>query len=118
MSPASRYLRSSDAQFGTSYPRSAGFDTDIGAFFESSIVLSIEGLMTRLVINDNITSRRALVLGQVLQLGGFTMSARAAVKPKAALEIAKHRLRVGLEHPEKDGSSRCLILKRATLGRL
>ena len=29
------------------------------------------------------------------------MGARAAVKPKAALEIAKHRLRIGLEHPEK-----------------
>ena len=27
-----------DAQFGTPYPRSAGFDTDIGAFIESSSV--------------------------------------------------------------------------------
>ena len=29
-----------DAQFGTPYPRSAGFDTDIGAFNESSTVPS------------------------------------------------------------------------------
>ena len=28
VSPVSCYLRSSDAQFGTPYPRSAGFDTD------------------------------------------------------------------------------------------
>ena len=27
-----------DAQFETPYPRSAGFDTDIGAFIESSAV--------------------------------------------------------------------------------
>ena len=57
--------------------------------------------MARLVINNNITSGRVLAPGHVLQLGGFTMGARAAVKPKAALEIAKHRLRIGLEHPEK-----------------
>ena len=30
-----------DAQFGTPYPRSAGFDTDIGAFIESSSVTSL-----------------------------------------------------------------------------
>ena len=48
--------------------------------------------MDRLVIKDNITFGRALALGQVLQLGGFAMGARAALKPKAALEIAKHRL--------------------------
>ena len=29
-----------DAQFGTPYPRSAGFDTDIGAFIESSTMPS------------------------------------------------------------------------------
>ena len=34
-----------DAQFGTPYPRSAGFDTDIGAFIESSIVPLTKGLM-------------------------------------------------------------------------
>ena len=43
VSPASCYLRSTNAQFGTPYPRSVGFDTDIGAFIESSSVLTIEG---------------------------------------------------------------------------
>ena len=62
---------------------------------------STAGLMARLVINDNITSGEALAPGQLLQLGGFTMGARAAVKPKAALDIAKHRLHVGLEHIKK-----------------
>ena len=57
--------------------------------------------MARLVIKDNITSGGALAPGQVLQLGSFTIGARTAVKPKAALEIAEHRLRIGLEHPEK-----------------
>ena len=30
-----------DTQFGTPYPRSAGFDTDIGAFIESSSMSSL-----------------------------------------------------------------------------
>ena len=34
-----------DAQFGTPYPRSAGFDTDIGAFIESFVVSSSEDSM-------------------------------------------------------------------------
>ena len=55
-----------DAQFGTPYPRSAGFDTNIGAFIESSVVMSKTGLMDRLVIKDNITSGGALVSGQTL----------------------------------------------------
>ena len=37
-----------DAQFGAPYPRSAGFDTDIGAFIESSAVWSTKGSMVRL----------------------------------------------------------------------
>ena len=63
MSPPSCYLRSSDTQFGTPDPRSAGFDTDIGAFIESSIVLPIEGSM---VIEDKgdtmFTQVRALLM--------------------------------------------------------
>ena len=62
---------------------------------------STAGSMARLVINDNITSGRALAPGQVLQLGGFTMGARLAIKPKATLEIDKECLLIGLEHPEK-----------------
>ena len=57
--------------------------------------------MARLVINDNITSGRNLTSGQVLQLGGFTMGARTAVKPTTAPTIAKHHLRISLEHSEK-----------------
>ena len=53
-----------DAQFGTPYPRSAGFDTDIGAFIESSTASSKTGLMGRLVIKDNTTSGGALASGQ------------------------------------------------------
>ena len=42
-----------DAQFGTPYPRSAGFDTDIGAFIESSSVSSLLGPMASLIINSD-----------------------------------------------------------------
>ena len=63
-----------DAQFGTPYPRSASFDTDIGAFIESSTVMSKKGLMARLVIKDNIASGGALALGRTLRLGGFVMT--------------------------------------------
>ena len=42
-----------DAQFGTPYPRSAGFDTDIGAFIESSSELSLLGPMAPPIINDD-----------------------------------------------------------------
>ena len=118
MSPASCYPRSSDAQFGTPYPRSAGFDTDIGAFIESSVVSLMEGLMDRLVINDIITSGRARAPGQVPQLGGFTMGACLAVKPKAAPAIANHHLRITLEPSEKmdpaDVSSLNELLDRIT----
>ena len=56
---------------------------------------STAGSMARLVINNSITSGGALAPGQVLQLGGFTIGARTAVKPKAAPTIAKH----DKEHP-------------------
>ena len=42
-----------DAQFGTPYPRSAGFDTDIGAFIEGSSVSSPLGPMAPLIINND-----------------------------------------------------------------
>ena len=69
-----------DAQFGTPYRRSTGFDTDSGAFIESSAMTSKIGLMARLVINDNITSGGALASDQILRLGGFTMVARLGLK--------------------------------------
>ena len=86
-----------DTQFGTPYSRSAGFDTNIGAFIESSFVSSIEGLMARFVINDNITSGGALVSGQTLRLGSFTMGSRSAVKPKAAQLVTENDFHVGPE---------------------
>ena len=57
--------------------------------------------MACLVNNDGITSGRNLTSGHVLQLGSFTMGARTAVKPMSAPMIAKHHLRIGLEHFEK-----------------
>ena len=42
-----------DAQFETPYPRSAGFDTDIGAFIESSSVSSLQGLMASSIIDSD-----------------------------------------------------------------
>ena len=55
-----------DAQIGTPYPRSAGFDTDIGSFIESSSVSSLQGLMARLVVKDDIISGGVLAIGQIL----------------------------------------------------
>ena len=50
LSPVTIHL---DAQFGTPYPRSAGFDTDICAFIECSSVSSPIGSMaSSIIIND------------------------------------------------------------------
>ena len=43
-----------DAQFGTPYPRSVGFDTDIGALIESSSVSSPLGLMAPSIIDGDV----------------------------------------------------------------
>ena len=43
-----------NSQLGTPYPRSAGFDTDIGASIESSAVGSQEELMAHLIISDEV----------------------------------------------------------------
>ena len=52
-----------DAQFGTPYPRSAGFDTDIGAFIESSAVPSPKGLMAPSIINNDIVQVETFLPG-------------------------------------------------------
>ena len=57
--------------------------------------------MARLVVNDKITSGRALVPGQILQIGSFTMGARPAVKPKAVSQIAKNHLHINPESVDK-----------------
>ena len=77
MSSVSCYLRSSDAQFGTPYLRSAGFDTDIGAFIESSSVLSIEGSMARSMIYNDTVSEETFLPGQIFVFGGFALCANS-----------------------------------------
>ena len=86
------------AQFGTPYLRCAGFDTDIGAFIESSSVPSLTGLMARLVVKDNIISGGALAPGQTLWLGGFVMTASSALKPTMTSQVIKNCLRVDPEY--------------------
>ena len=86
-----------DAQFRTPYPRSAGFDTDIGAFIESFAMPSPRGLMARLVFKENIISGGVLAPGQALRLGGFATTAGSALKPTMTSQVIENRLRVDLE---------------------
>ena len=67
-----------DAQFGTPYLRSASFDTDIGAFIESSTVPSTEGSMARLIINNDAVSGETFLPGQLFVFGGFVLRANSA----------------------------------------
>ena len=53
-----------DAQFGTPYPRSAGFDIDIGAFIESSIVPSSKGSMAPSIIYNDAVRGETFLPGQ------------------------------------------------------
>ena len=55
------------------------------------------GLMSRLVIKDNITPRGALASGQTLRLGGFTMTACSAVKPAMTSRVIENRLHIDSE---------------------
>ena len=57
----------------TTYPRSAGFDTDIGAFIESSSVSSLEGLMAPSNIINNTVQGEAFLPGQIFVFGGFAL---------------------------------------------
>ena len=62
-----------DAQFGTPYPRSAGFDTDIGAFIESSTVSSPLGPMDSSIINHDAVQGETFLPGQIFIFGDFTL---------------------------------------------
>ena len=53
-------------RFGPSYPRSAGFDTDIGAFIESSSVPSQSGGMPFPVFKDGAVAKGSLATGQTI----------------------------------------------------
>ena len=57
--------------------------------------------MACLVIKDNITAGGALASGQTLRLGGFTMTARTAVKPTMTSRAIKNNLHVGSEFAEQ-----------------
>src|SRR3954463_5240679 len=66
-----------DAQFGTPYPRSAGFDTGIGAFIESSSVTSLLGPMDPLIINNDEVQGETFLPGQIFVFGGFALRANS-----------------------------------------
>ena len=76
MSPVSCYHRQ-DAQFGTPYPRSAGFDTDIGAFIESSTVPSPLGLMAPTIIDSDAVHDETFLPRQIFVFGGFALRANS-----------------------------------------
>ena len=65
-----------DAQIGTPYPRSAGFDTDIGAFIESSSVSSLQSLMAPPIVN-NMVRGETFLPGQIFVFGDFALRANS-----------------------------------------
>ena len=62
-----------DAQFGTPYPRSAGFDTGIGAFIKSSSVSSPLGPMAPSIFNNDAVQGETFLPGQIFVFGGFAL---------------------------------------------
>ena len=66
-----------DAQFGTPYARSAGFDTDIGAFIESSTVPSTKGSMAPSIVNNDAVQGETFLPGQIFMFGGFKLRANS-----------------------------------------
>src|SRR3954465_3832527 len=66
-----------DAQFGTPYPRSAGFDTDIGAFIESSTVSSPKGSMAPSIVNNDAVQGETFLPGQIFVFGSFILRANS-----------------------------------------
>ena len=57
--------------------------------------------MARLVLKDSITSGGVLAPGQTLRLGGFTMTARSAVKPMMTSRVIENPLRIDSEHSKQ-----------------
>ena len=62
-----------DAQIGTPYPRSAGFDTDIGAFIESSSMSSLSGSVAPSIIINDAVQGETFLPGQIFVFGGFAL---------------------------------------------
>src|SRR3954466_8468720 len=73
--PLSRVTIRLDAQFGTPYPRSAGFDTDISAFIDSSSVSSSSGLMAPSIIVSDAVQGETFLPGQIFVFSGFALRA-------------------------------------------
>ena len=66
-----------DTQFGTPYPRFAGFDTDIGAFIESSSMSSPLGPMASSIINHDAVQGETFLPGQIFVFDGFALRANS-----------------------------------------
>ena len=66
-----------DAQIGTPYLRSAGFDTDIGAFIESSIVPSTKGSMAPSIVSDDVVQGETFLTRHIFVFGGFALRANS-----------------------------------------
>ena len=57
--------------------------------------------MTRLVLKNNITTGGELAPRQTLRLGGFTMTARSAAKPKMTSRAFENPLRIDSKHSKQ-----------------
>ena len=88
-------------RFGPPYPRSAGFDTDIGAFIESSFVLSPSRRMPHPIFKDDTVAKGALAVGQTLWLGSFIMTACSAATPMMTSRVIESNLHVNSELAEQ-----------------
>ena len=66
-----------DTQFGTPYPRSAGFDTDIGAFIESSTVPSAKDSMAPSIVSDDIVQGETFLPDRIFVFGSFALRANS-----------------------------------------
>ena len=94
--PLSRVTIRLDAQFGTPYPRSAGFDTDIGAFIESSSVSLPLGPMASSIINHDAVQGETFLPGQIFVFGGFALRANSFAHLEQIESYApRHQVRFG-----------------------
>ena len=85
-----------DAQFGTPYPRSTGFDTDIGAFIESSSVPSLQGSMDPPIISNDTFQGENFIPGQIFVFDRFALWANSLGHPKQIESYAPgHQVRFG-----------------------
>src|SRR3954469_3369286 len=85
-----------DAQFRTPYPRSTGFDTDIGAFIESSSLSSPLGPMAALIINKDAVQGETFLPRQIFVFGGFALRANSLGHLEQIESYALgHRVRFG-----------------------